>query len=120
MTSINNSYGRYIDDLLSQPADKDAITSALVSSGNKLDASERLVGEAFTISDDEQSRKSFYKKLTGRDIKTGEQVPDTTALQQLAMRKYDKSQQVFTTLQKLKEQAHEMMMQIIRMIGRNG
>lgn len=122
MTDIYTNYGRLIHNDLAE-VDPSGVEDALVQAGGSLDRAEELVGQAYAIGEEKDSLRALAKKLTGHETKgkdkDGKDIEFTQSeLQQLAQNRYEKVQRSFYSLQQLRQRGHELMMEIIRAIGR--
>lgn len=122
MTDIYTNYGRLISDNLAQ-VNPNAVEDALVQAGGAMDGAEKLLGEAYSIGEEKDSVRALAIKLTGHETKgkdkNGNDIEfSQTELQQLAQNKYEKVQRSFYSLEQLRQRAHELMMEIIKQIGR--
>lgn len=122
MSAIDTQYGRTINDYLSVVPNGGRLTDGITQSANAMSRSEDLLGEAYTANTDEDIAKVGAKVLGISVEEAKKQVADkkltAAGIQNLATHSYEAAQRSFSALQKIKDRAHEMMMEIIRTIGR--
>ncbi len=122
MSNIQTNYGRTINDYLSAVPNGDGLTEGITQAGNSMSKSEQILGEAFTANTDEDLAKVGAKLLGKSESEVKTMIKDgklsAASIQNYATHKYESAQRSFSMLQKIKDRAHDMMMEIIRSIGR--
>jgi hypothetical protein len=104
--------GNTVFEHLASSNTKDTLADAQRASGNHISKLEEDFAQAASLGSSPDEVSAWAKKNGYGDVK------NQNALISMIQSKLDRSSQVFLTLQKVRDRAHDMMMEIIRSIGK--
>jgi hypothetical protein len=108
----STNLGNTVFEQLAASNTKDELADAQRTSGNHISKLEQDFAGAASLDNNPEEVSAWAKKNGYGDVK------NQSALISMIQSKLDRSSQVFLTLQKVRDRAHDMMMEIIRSIGK--